>query len=90
VAAWATDGPAVKVTAAESPASKPAAPAIRRMHRPARLIRLFMNTICMASENILFINPYFLPSFFGGGDAQLKVCVVDHTVNHEDNSVGRA
>jgi hypothetical protein len=42
------------------------------MHRPARLIRLFMNTICMASENILFINPYFLPSFLAVGMPSLK------------------
>ncbi len=55
VAAWAAAAPAVKATAAETPASKPAAPAIRGMHRTARIIRLFMKTICMARENIISI-----------------------------------
>jgi hypothetical protein len=68
----ATAGPAPKVTAAETPASKAAAPAIRGMHRPARLIRLFMKTICMAWGNILFINRASFLRFFAVGIPSLK------------------
>jgi len=51
--AWATAEPAGKATAAETPATKTAAPAIRGMNRPARIIRIFMKATCMARENII-------------------------------------
>jgi hypothetical protein len=68
-------GPVVKATAAQTPASKPAAAAIGGANRPARIIRLFMKTIYMV-----------LSSFLAAGDSQLKVFAVGHAVNHEDNS----
>src|SRR3984885_5926687 len=72
VAAWATPDPAVKATAAETPASKPAAPAIRGTHRPARIIRLFMKTIRRVRENFIIINRTSFPRFRRRGVSSLK------------------
>jgi hypothetical protein len=82
VAAWAAEDPEAKAIAAEAPATRPTAPAIRSMNRLARMSRLFMKTTRVARGNI--ISPF--PSRVSYGvDLQLKVCVVEHTINRADN-----
>jgi len=44
----ATADAAGKATAAETPATRQAVPAIRGMNRPDRIIRILMNATCMA------------------------------------------
>jgi hypothetical protein len=51
--AWAAADPAVKATAAETPAIKLMAPTIRGMNRPVQIIRILMKTACMTRENII-------------------------------------
>jgi hypothetical protein len=66
--AWATAEPAGKATAAETPATKQAVPAIPGLNRPARIIRALMNATCVARLNI--IRPTSVP--FGAGDLRLQ------------------
>jgi hypothetical protein len=73
--AWATADPAGKATAAETPATKQAAPAIRGMKRLARIISKLINATCMTRENI--IRPTSVT--FGIEDLQhQEVCAVEH------------
>jgi hypothetical protein len=51
--AWATADPAGKATTAETPATRQAAPAMRGMKRPARIIRILMKAVSTARENII-------------------------------------
>jgi hypothetical protein len=76
--------PAGKEMAAETPASKLTATAIRDMNRPARIMRIFMKTICRARENIIILTG--IPSFVLGGEGlQPKVCAAGNAVNREDD-----
>jgi hypothetical protein len=58
--AWATADPAGKETAAETPATRQAAPAMRGMKRPARIIRILMKAVSTARENIIDLLPSLL------------------------------
>ena len=75
--------PAGKATAAETPPTKTAAPAIRGMNRPARIVRIFMKATCMARENI--ISPTSV--IFGEEDLQnlREYTQLNTAVNLEDN-----
>jgi len=59
--AWATAEPAGKTTAAETPATKPAAPAIRDMSRPVRIIRIFIKPPKWREKISLIPLPSLLP-----------------------------
>ena len=80
---WAVAEPAGKATAAETPPTKTAAPAIRGMNRPARIVRIFMKATCMARENI--ISPTSV--IFGEEDLQnlREYTQLNTAVNLEDN-----
>jgi hypothetical protein len=52
------------------------------MNHLARMIRLFMKTTRVARGNIISPFPYRVSY---GVDLQLKVCVVEHTINRADN-----
>jgi hypothetical protein len=85
--AWATADSAGKATAAETPATKQAVHAIRGMNRPARIIRILINAICMARLNI--IRPTSVA--FGAEDLQhQEVCAAEHAAKPRENCTRRA